>query len=114
MNNIILFNLLTLIYLYNRNFKLLFMLSVVLDIYTLNFIGVHALFALIILQLFTLDLSYSLSLFLLLFINLTLNSMVDIQTFLFYGYSQFQFSAIFILYSILCSMIFTTIYQKQV
>lgn len=114
MTNIILFNLITLNYFRNRHFNILFLLSLMLDIYSFNFIGIHAFFTLIICDFFKKNFKFSISLVFLMFINLFIHYFSEFQTFIFYGYSNIEISFIFIFYALICSYLFTIILQRNI
>ena len=112
MLSIIFFNLITYLYIRNKKPFIMIFINCFLDVYTMGFIGVHALATLIIADFFERGFPFNYNLFLLMLVNYMLLNIGDVQTMLFFGYSNLEFNLIMTIYLLLCSFIFTTIYQS--
>lgn len=114
MLNILFFNLITYQYIRNKNIAMMFILNACLDIFTTCFIGVHALATLLVAHIFAKDFTSHYNVFALMILNYIILNVADIQTMIFYGYAQLEFNSIMIIYVLLCSIIFTHAYQRDI
>ena len=114
MLNILFFNLICLMFLRNKYILPMLLVSFFLDIYSFNFIGFHALLVLLLTDFFKGSTKYLYCLFISILINFIICYASDLQTILFYGYSNIKFHTITVIYLLVCSTIFTNILQKNI
>lgn len=114
MLSILFFNLICLIFLRQKRIIPMLFFSFILDIYTFSFIGFTAFFILLLTDFFKLNDNFVYCFFITLLFNFIICYSIDLHTIILYGYSSIHFTTLLTIYLLICSTIFTNIFQKNI